>query len=65
MSNQKEKSQIPYEIKFRDQVLLETPGILQKLTAPYPGPYPVTNINRNDTLRIQKEIVSEIVNYVE
>jgi hypothetical protein len=32
MSNQKEnKSKIPYEYKVRDQVLLETPGILRKL----------------------------------
>jgi hypothetical protein len=65
MSNQKKKSQIPYECKFGDQVLLETPGILQRLSAPYPGPYPVTNIHRNDTIRIQKEIVSETVNYIE
>jgi hypothetical protein len=46
-SNQKEnknKSQIPYEYKVGDQVLLETPGILRKLLTPRTGPYPVTNV---------------------
>jgi hypothetical protein len=64
-SNQKEnsnKSQIPYEYKVGDQVLLETPGILRKLSAPRTGPYPVTNVYKNGTIRIQKGIVSERVN---
>jgi hypothetical protein len=52
-SNQKEnKSQIPYEYKVGDQVLLETPGILQKLSTPRTGPYPVTNVYKNGTIRI-------------
>jgi hypothetical protein len=34
-SNQKEnKSQIPYEYKVGDQVLLETPGILRESSTP-------------------------------
>jgi hypothetical protein len=56
-SNQKENknwSQIPYEYKVGDQVLLETPGILRKLSTPCTGPYPVTNVYKNDTIRIQK-----------
>jgi hypothetical protein len=56
-SNQKEnkyKSQIPYEYKVGDQVLLETPGILRKLSTPCTGPYPVTNVYNNGTIRIQK-----------
>jgi hypothetical protein len=55
--NQKEnknKSQITYEYKIGDQVLLETPGILRKLSTPRTGPYPVTNVYKNDTIRIQK-----------
>jgi hypothetical protein len=44
-SNQKENmSQIPYEYKVGDQVLLETPGILRKLLTPRTGPYPVTQV---------------------
>jgi hypothetical protein len=61
-SNQKEnKSQIPYEYKVGDQVLLETPTILRKSSTPRTGPYAVTNVQKNGTIRIQKEIVSERV----
>jgi hypothetical protein len=48
------KSQITYEYKVGDQVLLETPGILRKLSTPRTVPYPVTNVYKNDTIRIQK-----------
>jgi hypothetical protein len=61
-SNQKEnknKSQIPYEYKVGDQVLLETPGILRKLSTPRTGPYPVTNVNKNSSISIKKGILSE------
>jgi hypothetical protein len=52
--NQKEhKSQIPYEYKVGDQLLLETPGILWKLSTPHTRPYPVTNVYKNGTIRIQ------------
>jgi hypothetical protein len=65
--NQKENknwSQIPYEYKVGDQMLLETPRILRKLSTPRTGPYPVTNVYKNGTIRIQKGkiIVSEIAN---
>jgi hypothetical protein len=43
-------------------MLLETPGILRKLLTPCTGPYPVTNVYKNVTIRIQKGIVSERVN---
>jgi hypothetical protein len=53
--NQKEnKSRILYEYKVGDQVLLETPGILRKLSTPCTGPYPVTNVYKIGTIRIQK-----------
>jgi mRNA-degrading endonuclease RelE of RelBE toxin-antitoxin system len=64
-SNQKEnnnKSQIPYEYKVGDQVLVETPGILRKLSASRTGPYPVIYVHENGTIRIQKVNVSERVN---
>jgi transposase InsO family protein len=62
-SNQKEnKSRIPYEYKVGDQVLLETPGILRKLSTPRTGPYPVTQVYNNGTVQIQKGIVKERVN---
>jgi hypothetical protein len=56
-SNQKEynhKSQIPYEYKVGDQVLVETPGILRKLSTPCTVPYLVTNVYKNGTIRNQK-----------
>jgi hypothetical protein len=43
-------------------VLLETPGILRTLSTPRTGQYPVTNLCKNGTIRIQKGIVSERVN---
>jgi hypothetical protein len=53
-SNQKEnKSRNPYEYKVEDQVLLETPGILRKLSTPRTGSYPVTNVYKNGKIRIQ------------
>jgi hypothetical protein len=55
-SNKKEnKSRIPYEYKVGDQVILETPGILQKLSTSRTGPYPITNVYKNGTIRIQKK----------
>jgi hypothetical protein len=48
------ETQIPYEYKVGNQVLLETPGILWKLSTPCTGPYPVTNVYKNGTIRIQK-----------
>jgi hypothetical protein len=63
MYNQKEtKVWIPHEYKIGDQVLLETPGILLKLSTPCTGPYPVANVYKNGTIRIQKGIVSERLN---
>jgi hypothetical protein len=56
-SNQKEnknKNRIPYEYKVGDQVLLETPRILRKLSTSRTGPYPATNVYKNGTIRIQK-----------
>jgi hypothetical protein len=52
-SNQKEnKIRITYEYKVAYQVSLETPGILRKLSMPCTGPYPVTNVYNNGTIRI-------------
>ena len=50
-SNKKEnKSRVPYEYKVGDQVLLETPGILRKLSTPHTGPYSITNVYKNGTI---------------
>jgi hypothetical protein len=40
----KNMSQIPFENKVGDQVLLGTPGTIQKLSTLCTEPYPVTNL---------------------
>jgi hypothetical protein len=61
-NHEENKSQIPYEYKVGDQVLLETSGILRKFSAPRTGPFSVMNVCNNGTIQIQKGIVSERVN---
>ena len=60
--NKSTQNRIHYEYKVGDQVLLETPGILRKLSTPRKGPYPVTKVYQNGTIQIQKGIISERVN---
>jgi hypothetical protein len=43
-------------------VLLEITGILRKLSTACTAPYPVTNVYKNGTIRIEKGFVSERVN---
>jgi hypothetical protein len=43
-------------------MLLETPGILRKLSTPCTGPYPVTKVYQNGTNQIQKGIEFKRVN---
>jgi hypothetical protein len=56
------KNQIHHEYKVGDQVLLETPGILRKLSTPRKGQYPATKVYQNKTIQFQKGIISERVN---
>jgi hypothetical protein len=54
-SNQKDnKSHALYEYKVGHQVFLETPKILQKLSTTLTGPYPITSLFKNGTIKIQK-----------
>jgi hypothetical protein len=65
--NQKENERfIPYKyFKVKDQVLSETPGILQKLMITFTGAFPVTRVYQNGTVQIQIDIVSERVNILQ
>jgi hypothetical protein len=59
-SNQKQNkdnSQIPYEYKVGDQLLLEILGIIRKLPTRCTGPYPVTNVYKNGKIIIQKDSI--------
>jgi hypothetical protein len=50
----KNGKQIPYDYKVRDQVLVEIPRILRKLSSPDTGTYPVINLNKNGTIKLQE-----------
>jgi hypothetical protein len=59
-SNQKgNKCWICYEHKVGDQLLLEIPGILRKLSTPSTGPYHVKTVYKNDTIGIPKKLYQE------
>jgi hypothetical protein len=56
-------SRIRHDYKVGDKVLLRKPGKhLRKLEDPKTGPYTVTAIYNNETVRIQKGKVNERVN---
>ena len=59
---QENMQRIPHEYKVGDQVLLENYGIKAKLSPPRKGPYNITNVYTNGTVRIQRGAVSERVN---
>ena len=62
-SNQREnKKRIPHNYKIGDKVLLQNPGKLRKVTAPYSGPYEVQRVFTNGTIMIQKGAVVQRVN---
>ena len=62
-SNSREnRKRIQHVYNVGDQVLLEKGGIQPKMAAPREGPFHVTKVSTNGTVRIQKGIVSQRVN---
>lgn len=62
-SNSKEnKKRLEHEYKVGDKVLLEKGGIQPKMAAPREGPYRITKVSTNGTVRIQKGVVTQRVN---
>ena len=62
-SNKRENSKrIDHQYKPGDKVLLEKPGITPKMVAPRTGPYEVTTVSTNGTVRIRKGAVTHRVN---
>ena len=62
-SNAKEnKKRLQHEYKVGDKVLLEKGGIQPKMAAPREGPYEITKVSANGTVRIQKGVVTQRVN---
>ena len=57
-SNSREnRKRIQHVYNVGDQVLLEKGGIQPKMAAPREGPFRVTKVSTNGTIRIQKGIV--------
>ena len=62
-NNKKENSRrIPHEYQIGDKVLLDKPGIINKMSAPRTGPHTVITTYTNGTVRIQRGAINERVN---
>jgi hypothetical protein len=56
------RKRLIHEYKVGDKVLVDKPGILRKLSTPRSGPYPITAVYTNGTIRIQRGAIRERVN---
>ena len=62
-ANLRENSKrIDYDYQIRDQVYIKLDGIQRKLNSPKLGPFPITDIFTNGTVRIQRGPVNECIN---
>ena len=58
----KNASRVDYDYAVGGKVLFRNEGILRKSEAKYTGPYTITAVHKNCTIRIQKEALSERLN---
>ena len=56
------RGRVAHKYRKRDKVLLRNEGILRKLSSPRDGPYKITRVYNNGTVRLKKGAVSERVN---
>ena len=56
------KSRVDYDYKTGDLVYITKDGIMRKLDVPKLGPFPITDIFTNGTVRIQRGAVNERIN---
>ena len=61
-NHRENKNRIPYNYKVGQKVTLDKPGILRKMTLPRAGPYEVTAVYTNGTIKIRRGAVIERVN---
>ena len=62
-SNAQENARrISHDYQVGEKVLLEKPGIIQKMSQPRQGPYEITKVHTNGTVRIRRGHVTERVN---
>ena len=59
---QENRGRITHSYKNGDKCLLRKEGILRKLASPRDGPYQITRVYDNGTVRIQRGAISERVN---
>ena len=63
INNKRENSKrINHEYKINDQVMVKRFKKTKHGEREYDGPYPITQVNNNGTIRIQKERYSDVVN---
>ena len=55
-------SRVDYDYAVGGEVLIQKDGILRKSEAKYTGPYKITTVHTNGTIRIQKGALSERLN---
>ena len=56
------KSRLPHDYAIGDKVLIKKDGILRKAEDKYEGPYTITQVHCNGTVRIQRGSISERIN---
>ena len=56
------RKRVDYDYQVGDQIYVLRDGIHRKLEGPHQGPYPITHIYTNGTVRIQKGNVNERLN---
>ena len=62
-SNARENSTcMRHDYKVGDKVLVAKPGIIHKMSTPCEGPYEVTKVYTNGTIRICRGTVNEQIN---
>lgn len=62
-NNEKEnKKRLKYEYKINDRILIKNYSKTKYGQAAYVGPYTVTRVNNNGTLRYKKGVVTDVVN---
>ena len=56
------KSRLPYDYAIGHKILVKKDGILRKAEDKYEGPYTITHVYYNVTVRIQRGSISERLN---
>ena len=56
------RTRYAHTYKINDKVLYTVPGIVPKMSSPRAGPYRVTQVFTNGTVRIRRGAITETVN---